>query len=534
MGKLNLYRRTPGGPWWADFYDRNGERVRRSTKVRDEKAAQVIAGSWLRDDEMSRAGMMPVARAHLEAPFATHVNDWARSRISKHPEEGSRRYVENSKRLLLRMAEMRGWKTLPDVTHAETEAVLDALAETPTIRGRIPTPKTRHNQRMCLHAFLAWCKKRRRIVDNPCDSAQAGDKIISNPRRAMTREEIHKLLTCQKISIRRRLTYLVMLTTGLRRTPARCLTREMLRLDKDGGDIYIPRLVYVTPGRTRVSLVPKDGLRVIRTDKSNKGLEIPVSAPVARVLIALCDGVHEIDQPILAGQLTAYVFQRDLRLAGIEIKDDRGHALVLHCTRKTANSIMAGEGVSTQTRTAFMSWTDTKLAEITYLDSRNLPIRRAADLLGDAVTAGVPIEDLTAAPQGGVNNPNSDGNAGDRNRTCNTPESVVDCMPFVLDGVPICVPVENAEVALSLLLSGEYVCYARQGQVVCVHVRRECVNGKLAQDRATSASPSGANLSLSPPAGSAQTAALAPCATNPLVVIEDGEVIAAQLDQPSE
>ncbi len=95
MGKLNLYRRAPGGPWWADFYDRNGERIRRSTKVRDEKAAQVIAGQWLRDDEMCRAGMMPVARAHLDAGFAAHVNDWARSRIARHPEEGARRYVDN-------------------------------------------------------------------------------------------------------------------------------------------------------------------------------------------------------------------------------------------------------------------------------------------------------------------------------------------------------------------------------------------------------------------------------------------------------
>lgn len=462
-----LYQR--GGVWWGDFTDRNGRRIRKSTKVRDKKAAGIIVAQWVKDDEYARAGLMPIDPKWRDLPLKTHVDDWCAAMIADKPEEGERRYVKQSKAFLQRTFDANGWRVLSDLSRDGIDRMFDKMATVPTRRGEMPTPKTRHDRRSTLHSFLEWCRECGRIVDNPC-KAPRGDKSVQSHRRAMTPEEVRKLLTCQKISTRRRLSYLVMLATGLRRTPAMFLTPEMLRLDApECRAVYIPALVWVRDRHrptTTVSLTVQGGDEwvCVRLDKARKGLEIPVAEPVARVLEILAKGLRP-DQPILARNLEARTFKADLIRAEIPIMDDRGHQLVLHSTRKTANSLMAADGVNTAARAGLLSWSDPRLADVTYLDQRSLPKADAAERLGRIVTQAVPLNDEIVASLSrtiGVSN------AGDRNRTCTVDENRV-AEPESI--VPVVVPVSDVAKAVSLLLTEEYVGYVRGESFILVPIR---------------------------------------------------------------
>jgi len=476
--------------------------------VRDKKAAGVIVASWVKDDEYARAGILPIDPKWRDLPLKTHVDDWCSSMISEKPEEGERRYVKQSRAFLSRLFDAQGWRVLSDLSRDGIDRTFDKLATQPTRRGAMPTPKTRHDRRSCLHSFLEWCRECGRIVENPC-KAPKGDKSVQAHRRAMTPDEVRKLLTCPKISTRRRLSYLVMLATGIRRTPALFLTPSMLRLDSEQcPGVYIPALVWVRDRHrptTCVSLTVRGGddWVCVRLDKARKGLEIPVAEPVAKVLRILAHGLRP-DQPMLARNLEARTFKADLIRAEIPIMDDRGHQLVLHSTRKTANSLMAADGVNTAARAGLLAWSDPRFADVTYLDRRALPTADAADRLGRLVTAAVPIDDSILA---GLSRMNEGSNAGDRNRTCTVDGERGDDPKSV---VPVVVTVSNPDDAVSLLLTGAYVAYVRGESFILVPIDPPNPGGSSLATRESDGKSGGSTVPTSALFAGASDTAVAP------------------------
>jgi Phage integrase family len=75
------------------------------------------------------------------------------------------------------------------------------------------------------------------------------------------------------------------------------------------------------------------------------------------------------------------IFDRDLAMAGIPKKDERGRTLDVHALRTTLSTLMNRAGVAPRTAQAAMRHSDIKLTMQTYTDPKLLDVRGALDAL---------------------------------------------------------------------------------------------------------------------------------------------------------
>lgn len=298
--------------YWADYRDAKGKRVRKSTQCKDQRAALATLGKWEQEAELERVGIMPINVEHLRAPLETHVEEWL---LTLAGDGCDARYIKHARRELSVMRTRFAWRTLADLTPEALDAALYELrSET--------TAKTANNKRGYLTSLLAWCVRRRRLINNPCTTApfECND---STKRRAMKLEEIHKLLTCIEIPLWRRLVYRVLIGTGLRRNEARGLLIEYVRLDSVHAHLYIP-----------ASLA-----------KSGEDETIPLNDEMRRLFKRATTGRDAADA-VFPKVPIARRFQMDLELAKIERTDHRGRVASLHSTRHTMVSLLGAAGAS--------------------------------------------------------------------------------------------------------------------------------------------------------------------------------------------
>lgn len=309
MGRL--FKRAGSDVWWADWRDETGRRRRESTKVRDERAARQILAQRERDAELARAGLMPVAREHLERPILEHVAEWADSRLTLGQDvfqvRKSRREVEG---LIARAKVNR----LRELRPERIRAVLFEIR-----KGA--SAKTTNNKRGYLCSFLNWCKENRRIVDNPCDTPEF-PRVDSRKRRALTLPEVRKLLSCGEIPPERRAVWRALIGTGLRAGEAAALEVGWVRLDSPWPSVYIPSHVA----------------------KSGEEEQIPLNGEMVRLFKRLTAGKPMEARVFGDGIPASRRFKKDLKLAGIPIQDHRGHVACRHSLRHTFVSLLRGAG----------------------------------------------------------------------------------------------------------------------------------------------------------------------------------------------
>jgi Phage integrase family len=75
------------------------------------------------------------------------------------------------------------------------------------------------------------------------------------------------------------------------------------------------------------------------------------------------------------------ILSRDLKMAGIPKRDDRGRTLDVHALRTTFGTLMSKGGVQPRTAQAAMRHSDIKLTMGVYTDPRLLDVRGALDAL---------------------------------------------------------------------------------------------------------------------------------------------------------
>ena len=96
--------------------------------------------------------------------------------------------------------------------------------------------KTRSNYAESLRAFCLWCVERGYLDLNPLKNLRAFDRTPQTQRRALTADEIERLL--QAAPSHRRLLYQTALATGLRATELRHLTLRHLDLERRGVHLH--------------------------------------------------------------------------------------------------------------------------------------------------------------------------------------------------------------------------------------------------------------------------------------------------------
>jgi integrase len=209
-----------------------------------------------------------------------------------------------------------------------------------------------------LDALTVWRGKRK---------GQAGALL-----RPETREQLAAL------GRERALIYKMLALTGLRKNELATLTVGQLRLD---GPTACLELDVADEKNREGNAVPiradlADDLRAWLAERLAKlqadaRLQLPVSIP-SRL---------PADAPLFRARVSVRTFDRDLRLAGISKRDDRGRTLDVHALRMTFGTLLSKGGVPLRTAQAAMRHSDPKLTANVYTDPRLLDVHGALDTL---------------------------------------------------------------------------------------------------------------------------------------------------------
>lgn len=314
----------------------------------DKAAAQAVLARMIRDAERRAAGLSLVDPDLTRAPIGEHIAAWCDSLETAGCVPA---HVSRSRRIIERLTKECGWRTLPDMTPQAIDAALVSL------RRRV-SAKTANNTRGCLASLFAYCIRTNRLEQSPLKTPPFSGHAID--RRALTTAEIRTLLTCRDIPQSRRDLYAVAILTGLRAGELRGLLVSHCHAGP-GPHLDLPPTLTKSGKRESVPLCNQVAMTIAEIVR-NRG-------PFARVF-------NLPDE-----SFTSRRFQKDLSLAGVPIKDHRGHIAVFHSLRKTYNTLLAASGVSGTMRMQLMRQRTVDLAETTYLDPSMLPVAAAVEAM---------------------------------------------------------------------------------------------------------------------------------------------------------
>jgi integrase len=410
-GKDGSDRLLIESPFFVAKY-RNGVGVVQtvSTGCRDETAARQVLADLERKAELVRSGVMTTAEAaignHQAAPLAEHYNDYL-----AHLEAAgvTKEHRTNVKRQLRRLAADCALDRLADLSREALERWLSVRAQ----QGM--GARTRNTYLSAAVSFANWCADPNvmRIASNPfLNMPKANEKADPRrQRRAMTEPELIKLLAVarerpllealtvrkgprkgeryanvrpevrtrlERLGRERTLIYKTLVLTGLRKGELTSLTVAHLCLDdsvpfltldaadeknREGNDIAL-RDDLAAELRDWLA----DKLRWLREEALVRGSPIP-----ARLLpdTPLFDVPHKLCK----------ILSRDLRLAGIPKRDDRGRSLDVHALRHTFGTLLSKGGVMPRTAQAAMRHSKLDLTMNVYTDPKLLDVRGALDTL---------------------------------------------------------------------------------------------------------------------------------------------------------
>lgn len=338
MGKL--YKR--GDRWGVDYRDHRGKRIRKVV-ASDKSVAQKALADAVQAKEKLKYGMLATDPREAERPLSTHfeayLTDLARRGRAK-------MYRYTIRKHLFTMAEECGWECLRDCTPPSISKYLGTLAD----RGL--TPKTVNAHRADAAAFLNWCKKQGYLELNPCERVSKSAIKAEKKRRALSVPECRALL--EAAPPERRIVYLFLIYTGLRRGEAAGLCWHHVRLDVMNPFVEVPATLAKSGQRETVPLT-SEVATALREHRGNP-------RPGDRVF----DGIP--DMP---------TFREDLAAAQIEEIDSRGRAVVLHSLRHSLATMLAAASVPMAVAQRIMRHRDIRLTAEVYCDEGLLPMTAA-------------------------------------------------------------------------------------------------------------------------------------------------------------
>ena len=189
------------------------------------------------EHQQVKLGYRPVPKSadrHAKRPFSEVADEylaWGESQGGRGGRPWSERHAAKRRSLIKWWERHLGLDALADLDGilSRAEKALRELQDT----GR--TGKTLQNYAEGLKSFGNWCVRRGYLAEDPLKDLVAFDTTPKTKRRAMTAEEIKKLLDV--VPEHRRLLYEVALTSGLRAKELRSLSVD--HLDVTGGGLRL-------------------------------------------------------------------------------------------------------------------------------------------------------------------------------------------------------------------------------------------------------------------------------------------------------
>jgi len=435
----------------ARFRDHTGRLRTVATGCRDRDAALAVLAELQRRTELVRAGVLSAAEAtaaeHQGALLAEHVEGYLRHLAGKRGKGGklrvAPRHVANVRACLRRVIAECRFTRLSDITR---EAV-DRWSADAASRGA--AARTVNAHLAALVAFCNWAVSDGRLAANPLTRLPKRDDKADprRPRRALTPDELTRLLAAarwrplaeygravtrkaeatERSDPRSRATWnratltLAELPAAVDRARARLRPDVAERLDQLGRERALLYKLLVLTGLRRgeaasltVASVDLDArvpcIRLRAADaKSGQAAELPLRADLAADLrswlserLAAARAAARAKQLPLPARLPddaklfnvpanlAGIFNRDLRVAGIPKRDDRGRTADVHALRHTFASLLSRGGVAPRTAQAALRHSTIELTMQTYTDPRLLDVAGALDVLPDLPLDGRP------------------------------------------------------------------------------------------------------------------------------------------------
>jgi integrase len=421
LGKDGTERLLLESPCFVAKY-RDGAGIVRelATGCRDETAARQVLADLEREAELIRSKVITAAEAaigkHQTVALTAHIdlfeqNLKAAGVTTKHA-RSTRAYV-------VRLAGECGFACLSDLRRECLEAWLVVRTK------EAMSARTRNAHRDALVAFCNWCVSTNRLTVNPFKTIpKAIEKADPRRRRrAMGEAELVKLLVVAEkrplidaLTVRtgkrkgqlaakvrsevrlrlellgheRALIYKTLVLTGLRKGELASLTVGHVNLDdvvpclsldaadeknREGNDIPLRDDLAADLGQWLA-----DKLCRLQTEVRLAGEPIPARLPPATPLFKVPEGLVKI-------------MDRDLRLAGIAKRDERGRILDVHALRTTFGTLLSKGGVTPRTAQAAMRHSKIDLTMNVYTDPALLDVRAALNALPSLPLGGA--QDVT-------------------------------------------------------------------------------------------------------------------------------------------
>ena len=403
--------RDESGTYFARYRDGDGIVVEVSTGCRDKTAAQDVLADLERKAERVRAGLLTPAEArtaeHLTTPIGEHVAAYiGRSRS----ERGEREVCREKRRRILDTV-LGGC----EFRHARgpRPGSAGAMAQPPPSRERVGAdPEHGSSDPQRLRELVRRAEHRPARLESVQRCAEGGRegrpstsppgddgrRIVAPARRrpppplarchdrtqgqaegeadAKVRPEVRGQL--EALGRERALIYKTLVLTGLRKNELATLTVAQLRLD--GPIPYIELDADDEKNREGNSVMIRadlaEDLRRWLAESSPHSRRKPADG-ASRFRPGFPAIVRVFDVP----DGLVRIFDRDLKLAGIPKRDERGRTLDVHALRTTFGTLLSKGGVPLRTAQAAMRHSDPSLTANVYTDPKLLDVHGALDAL---------------------------------------------------------------------------------------------------------------------------------------------------------
>jgi integrase len=266
-------------------------------------------------------------------------------------------------------------------------------------------------------AIRNWCKRNKRMPENPFDGFPKA-KVKTDPRRerrALTEAEVARLLD---VALRRPVLDAQRINRGARKGQrvAKLSDAHRLALEAQGRFRVIVYRTLLATGvpmgelaQLRVADQQLDGpvpcLRLrANTTKNSEEAYLPLRADlVAALRTWLLERFGPGEPPadgitfeIPVGFLR--VFNRDLKAAGIDKRDERKRTVDLHALRTMFGTMLSKSGVSPRVAQQLMRHSDIRLNMGVYTDPKLFDLQGAVDALPSVAPAGGSFVAPSVAP----------------------------------------------------------------------------------------------------------------------------------------
>lgn len=315
----------------------------------DRRIAEMKLQELAKDFEKEALGLLPArtVREALNQPLKGLLGEFVADLQAKGRARGTLRKYQGTLKVLF---DRLGWSDLRSVNaktfvHWRAKSSLSAKSVNDVLANA--------------QGFFRWLRHQRQLVEDPLAYVQRIDTRGRPPcRRALSPAEFGQLL--RTAPFHRAVVYATALYTGLRRKELNEIRWMDFLLDEPNARVRVPASI----------------------SKNRREATLPLHPELAATLLRLRPaGFDPLAKPFRHHVPRIETVKKDLKQAGIPLRDDLGRRVDFHSLRMTFGTTLLANGVHPIVVKELMRHSDLKLTTNLYNDSSQLPLAQGVSAL---------------------------------------------------------------------------------------------------------------------------------------------------------